>query len=178
MPITLLDGILLGVALLSGLLAMVRGFSREVLSIVSWVVAAIAAFTFYRQLTPFVQQYIATETVASLVAAAVIFLVTLIVVTFITMRIADAIIDSRIGPLDRTLGLLFGIARGVLLMVVAMVLFNLLVKEDRQPEWVTAAKSRPLLENLGAALSDALPENLEETIKQRLNGETVEGTDT
>ena len=168
MPITLLDGILLGVAVISGLLAMVRGFSREVLSIVSWVVAAIAAFMFYAAAVPFVQNYIASELVATLVAAAGIFLVTLIVVTYITMRIADFIIDSRIGPLDRTLGFLFGVARGGLLMVVAMLFFNFLVAPEQTPSWVADAKSRPLLENLGESLVDALPDDPEEAIRQRL----------
>ena len=166
--ITLLDGILLAVALLSGLLAMVRGFSREVLSIVSWAVAAVAAFAFYGQLTPFVQNYIASETVASIVAAAAVFLVTLIIVSVITMRIADAIIDSRIGPLDRSLGFLFGVARGALLMVVALLFFNWLVPADNVPVWVAEAKSKPLLENLGETLVDMLPEDPEAAIMERL----------
>ena len=170
MPITLLDGILIGVAVVSGLLAMVRGFSREVLSIVSWVVAAIAAFMFYQQAVPFVQNYIASELVATLVAAAGIFLITLVVVTYITMRVADFIIDSRIGPLDRTLGFLFGVARGGLLMVVAMLFFNFLVSPEQTPGWVADAKSRPLLENLGESLVDALPDDPEAAIRQRLGG--------
>ncbi len=68
-------------------------------------------------------------------SAAVIFIIALIVVTLITMRIADFIIDSRIGALDRTLGFLFGAARGILLVVVAMLFFNWLVGRQ-QPEWV------------------------------------------
>ena len=178
MPITLLDAIVLGVALLSGLLAMVRGFSREVLSIASWVVAAIAAFMLYEQLTPFVQGYIESPTVAALVAAAVIFLVVLVLVTFLTMRIADAIIDSRIGPLDRTLGFLFGIARGVLLMVVALLFFGWLVPAERTPEWVADAKTKPILDNLGVTLVDALPEDPEAAIRERFGDGTPEGTET
>ena len=170
MPITLLDGILIGVAVVSGLLAMVRGFSREVLSIVSWVVAAIAAFMFYERAVPFVQQYIASELVATLVAAAAIFLVTLVVVTYVTMRIADFIIDSRIGPLDRTLGFLFGVARGGLLMVVAMLFFNWLVAPEQTPGWVANAKSKPLLENLGNSLVEALPDDPEAAIRDRFAG--------
>ena len=179
MPITLLDGILLGVALVSGLLAMVRGFSREVLSIASWVVAAIVAFLFYGALTPFVRNYIESETVATLVAAAAIFLVTLVLVTFVTMRIADAIIDSRIGPLDRSLGFLFGIARGVLLMVVALLFFGWLVPPENTPTWVSEAKSKPFLDNLGASLLDAMPDDPETYIRERIGGaETPEGEPT
>ena len=92
-------------------------------------------------------------------SAALIFLVVLIVISVITMRIADFIIDSRIGALDRTLGFLFGAARGLLLVVVAMVFFNWLVAPPQQPKWVSEAKSKPLIDSLGAKLVNVLPEN-------------------
>ena len=60
-------------------------------------------------------------------AAGAIFVVALIIVTLITMKIADFIIDSRVGALDRTLGFLFGAARGILVVAVAMLFFNWLV---------------------------------------------------
>ncbi len=64
MPITLLDGILVGFTLVSAMLAMVRGFSREVLSIASWVVAAAAAYFFYPAVLPYVRPYIDNEQLA------------------------------------------------------------------------------------------------------------------
>ncbi|TIT58150.1 MAG: CvpA family protein, partial [Mesorhizobium sp.] len=64
MPITLLDGILVGFTLVSAMLAMVRGFSREVLSIVSWVAAAVAAFFFYKPVLPYVQPYVDNDKIA------------------------------------------------------------------------------------------------------------------
>ncbi len=170
MPITLLDGILLGVTLFSAVLAMVRGFSREVLAVASWVAAAAAAFFLYPVLTPFVMGYTASDKVAMIGAAAVIFVVALIVVSYITMRIADFIIDSRIGALDRTLGFVFGAARGVLLVVVAMLFFNWLVDVPRQPEWVADAKSKPLLDQLGQRLVGMLPDDADATILDRLKG--------
>jgi uncharacterized membrane protein required for colicin V production len=127
MPITLLDGILLAITLFSAVLAMVRGFSREVLAVASWIAAAAAAYLLYPVLTPFALQYTSSDKIAMIGSAAVIFLIALIVVSYITMRIADFIIDSRIGALDRTLGFVFGAARGVLLVVVAMLFFNWLV---------------------------------------------------
>ena len=105
MPITLLDGILVGFTLVSAMLAMVRGFSREILSIASWAAAAAAAFFFYPLVLPYVQPYIDNEQIAMVAAAGVVFVLALIIVTVITMKIADWIINSRIGALDRTLGL-------------------------------------------------------------------------
>ncbi|OLP58562.1 colicin V production protein [Xaviernesmea oryzae] len=170
MAITILDGIVLGVALFSAVLAMVRGFSREVLSVASWVVAAAAAYYLHPYLVPYAKNYTESATIALAGAAGVIFLVALIIVSFITMRIADFIIDSRIGALDRTLGFVFGAARGVLLIVVAMLFFNWLVKPEQQPAWILQAKSKPVLDNLGAKLVALLPENIAEDVRQRLTG--------
>lgn len=176
MPITILDGIVIGVALFSAVLAMVRGFSREVLSIASWVAAAAAAYFFHPAVLPYVKPYIDNDKVQLAAAAAIVFFIALILVTVITMKIADFIIDSRIGALDRTLGFLFGAARGVLLVVVAMLFFNWLVAPQQQPSWVTTAKSKPLLDNLGARLVALLPEDADATILDRLRGKPAAGT--
>ncbi|AZN72461.1 CvpA family protein [Georhizobium profundi] len=174
MPITILDGILIGITLFSAVLAMVRGFSREVLSVASWIAAAFAAFYFYPLLLPYAADYTTSNTVATIGSAAIIFLIALIIVSFITMRIADFIIDSRIGALDRTLGFVFGAARGVLLVVVGMLFLNWLIDEPRQPPWVTEAKSKPLLDQLGERLVNILPEDADATILDRLRGGETE----
>ncbi|RVA66229.1 CvpA family protein [Mesorhizobium sp. M7A.F.Ca.CA.001.08.1.1] len=168
MPITLLDGILVGFTLVSAMLAMVRGFSREVLSIVSWAAAAAAAFFFYKPVVPYLAPYIENEKVAMAAAAGVVFIIALIVVSVITMKLADWIIDSRIGALDRTLGFLYGAARGILVVAVALLFFNWLAGA-KAPAWVTEAKSRPLLEQIGAKLESLLPEDPENAILKKLN---------
>ncbi|MDF3216539.1 MULTISPECIES: CvpA family protein [Mesorhizobium] len=168
MPITLLDGILVGFTLVSAMLAMVRGFSREVLSVVSWAAAAAAAFFFYKPVVPYLAPYIENEKVAMAAAAGVVFIIALIVVSVITMKLADWIIDSRIGALDRTLGFLYGAARGILVVAVALLFFNWLAGA-KAPAWVTEAKSRPLLEQIGAKLESLLPEDPENAILKKLN---------
>ena len=167
MPITLLDGILVGFTLVSAMLAMVRGFSREVLSIASWLAAAIAAYFFYPLVLPYVAPYIDHPQLALAASAAAVFFVALIIVTVITMKIADFIIDSRVGALDRTLGFLYGAARGILVVAVGLLFFNWLVASN-QPAWVANAKSRPLLETIGQRLAALLPEDPEATILNRL----------
>ena len=167
MPITLLDGIVVGFTLVSAMLAMVRGFSREVLSIASWAVAAAAAYFFYKPVIPYVQPYIDNEQLAMIAAAGIVFLVALIVVTLVTMKIADFIIDSRIGALDRTRGFLYGAARGILVVAVALLFFNWLVGSN-PPAWVANAKSRPLLDNVGAWIEGLMPDDPENSILKRL----------
>jgi membrane protein required for colicin V production len=168
MPITLLDGILVGFTLVSAMLAMVRGFSREILSVVSWAAAAAAAFFFYKPVLPYIQPYIENDKIAMAAAAGIVFVIALIVVSVITMKLADWIIDSRIGALDRTLGFLYGAARGILVVAVALLFFNWLAG-DKAPAWVANAKSRPLLESIGTKLESLLPEDAENAILKKLN---------
>lgn len=169
MPVTLLDGILIGFTLVSAVLAMVRGFSREILSIASWAAAAAAAYFFYDLLTPYLTPYIDNLQLAQAAAAAIIFFIVLIVVTVITMRIADFIIDSRIGALDRTLGFLYGAGRGILVVAVGLMFFNWLVG-DNKPRWIAEAKSTPLLEAIGARIQALLPDDPDRAILDRLKG--------
>jgi membrane protein required for colicin V production len=109
-------------------------------------------------------------------SAAIVFFIALIVVTVITMKLADFIIDSRIGALDRTLGFLYGAARGILVVAVALMFFNWLVGEN-PPVWVKEAKSRPLLENIGNRIEAMLPADAENSILKRLSPNTTPEND-
>lgn len=148
---------------------MIRGFSREILSIVSWIVAGAAALFFHQQmaatLTNMIPQMPDNELVQKGIAAAVIFLIVLVVVSYLTMLLADFIIDSRIGPLDRTFGFIFGAARGALLVIITLMGFLWLANEN-EPDWVANAKSKPMLLAIGTNIQNALPENLEGLIKR------------
>jgi len=177
MPITLLDLILLVVMLISALLAMVRGFMREVLSIASWAAAAILTLYAYPKLKPVVLQYFSNEIVASAICIGGVFLGTLLVVSVITIKISDTILDSRVGALDRTLGFLFGLARGLVIVVVAFLFFAWLVPDRSQPEWVKNAKSRVVLQGTGQWLMSMLPEDPESTILKRLKRNKPEDQD-
>lgn len=170
MPITIFDGIVIAVTLFSAVLAMVRGFSREVLSIASWAGSIAAAYYLYPLVLPYAKNYTADDRIALAASAGIIFLIALIIISFITTRIADFIIDSRIGALDRTLGFLFGAARGILLLVVAVAFWNWLVAENAQPIWVTQAKSKPFLDTLVARLETVLPDDIEPQIRARILG--------
>ena len=154
MPVSPLDLAVLAIVLISALLASVRGFTREILAIISWVAAAVAAFYFYPQALPYAKQYISNPTIALIASIAAVFLVTLIIVALITVKISDFILDSRIGPLDRSLGFLFGAARGVAIALVALTFFVWLVPDKNQPAWVKESKIRPLLEPAGLKLVD------------------------
>ena len=82
-------------------------------------------------------------------------------VSILTVRISDMVLDSRVGALDRTLGFLFGLARGLVIVVVAFMFFNWLVPDRSQPEWVRSAKSKVVLAGTGQWLMSMLPDDPE-----------------
>jgi membrane protein required for colicin V production len=161
-----LDLAVLGIILVSALLSMMRGFTREVLAIASWAAAAAAAYYFYPVVMPYLTHYIPIhkEIIAQAASAALVFFVTLIIVSLFTVRLSDAILDSKIGALDRSLGFVFGVARGFLLAVVAFAIFNWLVSEKQQPEWVKNARTRPVLTETADRIVAMLPTDAAQTI--------------
>jgi membrane protein required for colicin V production len=165
--VTLLDIVLLAVMLISALLAMIRGFMREVLSIASWIAAAVVTIYFYPKLLPFAQSHISNDIIAKGVVIGGLFLGTLIIVSVITIKVSDTILDSRIGALDRTLGFLFGLGRGLIIVVVAYLFFDWLVLDRSKPDWVMKAKSLTVLQNVGKWLTGMLPDD-PEALYQRL----------
>ena len=164
-PITYLDAALIAVCFISGLLAMYRGFAREMLSIVSWVVAAGAVLVFVLYYKPFAQemaQQMGTQVaVAQIAFGAGIFLVVLIVVHLITARISDAILDSRIGMVDRVLGFLFGVVRGFILIVIPYMFYEAFFPNGQQHyDWVRNAASLPYIKATGDSLRYVLESHL------------------
>ena len=166
MPITWLDLILLGVMLISGLLAMIRGFMREVLSITAWGAAAVATLLLYPKLLPVAKANISSDIVATGAVIGGVFLLTLLIVSVITVKVSDMVLDSRIGALDRTLGFLFGLGRGLIIVVVAFLFFAWLVPGPKQPDGVRNAKSLEVLNKTGEWLQALLPQDMDNYLSQ------------
>jgi membrane protein required for colicin V production len=178
MPITLLDIILIVVMLVSALLAMVRGFMREVLSITAWILAAGATLFSYGKLLPLAKQYFNNDIVAAVAVVGGVFLVTLLVVSVLTIRVSDMVLDSRVGALDRTLGFLFGLGRGLIIVVIAYMFFDWLVPDRSKPDWVLHAKSKVVLGGAGDWIKAQLPDDPENTILKKLKRPRPEDSDT
>ena len=166
MPITWLDILLLSVMLISGILAMIRGFMREVLSIAAWGAAAVATLLLYGRLLPIAKANISSDIVATAAVVGGVFLITLLIVSVLTVRISDMILDSRIGALDRTLGFLFGLGRGLIIVVVAFLFFAWLVPGSKQPDGVKNAKSLEVLNKTGEWLQALLPQDMDIYLSQ------------
>ncbi|MEQ1710434.1 MAG: CvpA family protein [Hyphomicrobium sp.] len=160
-PLTYLDAALLAISFISGLLAMYRGFTRELLSIVSWAIAggAVLYFVlFHKQFAKeMADQMGAQLPIAQIVIGAIVFLIVLIVVHLITARISDAILDSRVGMIDRVLGFAFGVVRGFILIVIPYMFYEAFFPEPKQQlEWVREAKSLPYIKSTGNGFRNIL----------------------
>lgn len=169
MPFQLLDIILAGIMLISGLLALMRGFTREVLSLVAWGAAAVAAYFAIRSadLVSLVQSYLPAGTpdvVAKIVAGGGAFLIVLIIVSLISVRLSDAVVDSAAGAFDRTLGFVYGLARGLVVVVIAYLFYGWLIPADRQEPWVRDARSLPIIKSVGEMILALVPPDIAETL--------------
>jgi membrane protein required for colicin V production len=159
-----LDLAVIIIVLISGMLALLRGFTREVLAILSWVAAAVAAYYFHPLALPYVKPYISKDEIALVASAAAVFFIALILVSIVTVKLSDIILDSKIGALDRSLGFVFGAVRGALLAVVAFVFYSWLVPDSNQPEWMRNARAKPFLQAGGEKLRELLPDDLDAII--------------
>ena len=181
-PLTYIDVALLGIAALSGLLAMYRGLTREVLSILSWVAGAAATGYFVyasrpidgtlrQQVEVLGKQFGAPAIVAQIALGAVIFLVVLTIVHIITTRISDSILDSQVGMIDRILGFVFGAVRGFVLVLIPFMFYQEFFPErDKQPVWVKESKSLGMLERSAKSLRPVLERVIEKAPKPEQAG--------
>ena len=157
---TLFDGLVVAVLVISSVLAFLRGFTNEVLSILAWVVGALAALWLFPYGTPILRQFVSPDWLAAAISAIVIFIVTYLLVAAFTSRWAGRFLDlfEQAEMLDRTLGLIFGAVRGLLIVTVAYLFFAWLVPNTaEQPHWIRDAKLRPLVEQTAATLFTLAP---------------------
>jgi membrane protein required for colicin V production len=161
--------------LISAILATSRGLTREILSLATWAgAAAFAVFMWQTQMPLIYPGLIGEEIVAQAAMIIVSFIAALIILHLITMWIADLVVDSKIGPLDRTLGFIFGVARGVLIAVVAVIFF-LWFWPSNLPTWAAESRSLPVLRDLGNNLMAMLPDDIEKQITDILQKRGIGG---
>ncbi|MEM1371748.1 MAG: CvpA family protein [Pseudomonadota bacterium] len=160
-PLSYLDAALIAIAIISGLLAMYRGLTRELLSILSWIIAAVAVLYFIINHRPFAEE-VAAQVQAQLPIVqvglgALIFLIVLIVVHLITARISDTILDSQVGMIDRILGFGFGVARGFVLVVIPYMFYvSFIPNEQEHFEFVRNSQTLPAIKSTGEAIQSTL----------------------
>lgn len=171
LPISITD-ITVGVVLiLSGLLALSRGFVHEVLSIGSWAGAAFTTLYAFPYARPYGRDLVETEFIADIGVGIALFIVSLIILTIITKVIAEQVQGSALNPLDRSLGFVFGLLRGVVIVCLLYATVEWMIPTDKQPTWVRDAKSMPLIEQGSNFLKGLIPRDAaEKALKQANEG--------
>ena len=131
---TLVDAVVAAIIIISAILAYSRGLVREIMSIVGWIAAAIVAFIFAPTVEPLVREipvvgdFLQDSCELSIIAAfAIVFAVALILVSIFTPLLSSTVQSSALGSVDQGLGFLFGVARGVLLVAVAFLVYDRVV---------------------------------------------------
>ncbi len=160
LPINPTDlGIVLILAL-SAAFAFFRGFVHELLAIGSWIGAGVATLYGFPYAQPEARKYIPSEIMADMTAGIAIFLVVLIVLSIVTRLLSRRVRDSALGPLDRSLGLLFGALRGAVLVCIAWLMLLWVVPREDHPGWIAEARGLPLVERGGTLIADLIPGRL------------------
>ena len=154
------DVAVLTVTAFSGMLGFLRGLVREVFGLSAWIGAGFAAWWFYDQADAIARRAIANPDVADPVAFGALFLVVLIVLTLIAGSLGRAVRRSALGGLDRTFGLLYGLARGAAVVVAAYILFSVYEPPDSNqwPDPVLEARTLPTIYTGAAWVVAKLPD--------------------
>ena len=162
---TLVDGIVAVIIILSAILAYSRGFVRELLAIGGWIVAAIAAYAFapaaeplLREL-PVVRDFLGSSCELSMAFAfCVVFALALIVISFFTPLFAGVVQRSAIGGIDQGMGFLFGVVRGALLVVIALVIYERVIVSDPIP-MIDDSRTARVFADLSERIDERIPED-------------------
>jgi len=141
---TWVDACVLAVLVISALLAFLRGFVREALGVAAWIGAAYVAYLAFPWVEPHVRRWIPDVGIADPVALGVVFVIVLILFSLLAGRIGRSVRRSPLGGLDRTFGLVFGLARGAALVIAAYIIAQRVVPVERWPEPVLQARALPL----------------------------------
>jgi membrane protein required for colicin V production len=161
LPINGLDLTVGLVLLISALLAFLRGFVQETLSVGAWIGATFGALYGVRYVHPYAREIIPLDWAADAAATVVLFLLILFVLSLATNMVARTVQRSSLNPLDRSLGFVFGILRGAVILSVALIISDWLMKADDRPQWMRTAKTLPLLEDGASVLKAMIPQSFQ-----------------
>jgi membrane protein required for colicin V production len=176
---TAVDGGAALIIILSAILAYSRGLVRELMAIVGWIGAAIVAFIFAPSVTPLVKEipvvgeFLADSCELSVIGAfAGVFAVGLIVMALFTPLFASVVQRSALGGIDQALGFVFGVARGVLLIAVAFIVYDRALSNQSMP-MIDDSRTAKVFANFQASIDESIPTDAPGWIVARYNDLTT-----
>lgn len=153
---TLFDYFAIAIVGVSMLLGLMRGAVKEVFSLVSWIAAFLIAKIFSVPFAHVFESAVANTSLRLLTAFIILFIATLIVMALISLLLTTALKKIGLGPLDRVLGTVIGLTRGVIIMLVLVILGGMTAL-PQQNDWRHALTS-PWFESLARAIKPWLPD--------------------
>lgn len=164
------DYVILAVFAVSILIGLLRGFTREVLGVVGWVLAFWVAFTFTHQTAEWLTPHIATPSVRRVAAFGGLFLGVLLLSSVITFFIGRMVRDGALAAADRTLGAGFGLLRG--LVLIAALIWVAGTTAARQDPWWQQSAFIPRLEWMADVLKAVVPQSWIRTLESPSSSDT------
>ncbi len=159
--LNMFDMVVLGVLGLSALVAFFRGFVREVLSLGAWVGAVIITLYGFPEVAKFIKPHVGNSGVASGFAGMLTFMGSLVVLSIINAFLMKFLKPgNEVGIIDNALGLVFGVARGLLLVSIGFYVMSFFISDDDYPEWLEGAKTKPYVEEVAGWMAKLAPEYL------------------
>jgi membrane protein required for colicin V production len=155
-----LDIGVVAIIVLSAIFAFARGFVREAFSVIAWGGAAAITLYGFGWAYDHIDPYVHNPLLSQVIAGFGLFVISLIVLTMVTGILARMVSATAFSPIDRTLGFLFGLARGVFLVCLAYLLVAMALPPSDWPPWLRDAKSGPYLNEGADLLRGFLPESL------------------
>lgn len=170
---TIIDAVVAAVIILSAILAWSRGFVRESLAILGWIGAAVLAFLFAGQMRPLIAQLPYLDKflgdsceLATIAGFAVVFALALVVFSILTPLFSSVVQRSALGGIDQGAGFLFGVARGVLLVAIAFIVYDR-VMTSQQVTMVENSRSAQVFERMRGQMDEQLPDDAPSWIVSR-----------
>ncbi len=165
MPFEIADIVVVIVLIVSGLLAYFRGLVREVLSLATWIGAALAAYYSFRYVQPYARDLIGVKGIADAGTGVVLFVAALLILTLLNHLISGRVKESALGAVDRGLGFLFGLARGALLVCVAYIVATWFWENDDLASYIGEPRAMPYVRDGADVLRQIVPKNFKSETK-------------
>ena len=159
---TFIDLLVIVVVLVSAAYATWKGFISETLAIIAWATAAFATLYFGPWAGERLHGLISSPWLRMIAAYAGVFVVVFVPLSIVSLRFAETVRHSPVGPLDRALGTTFGVVRGLAIVGLAYLVFTAFVPIRTQPEWLTDARTLPLIQSSSELLLALVPIQHEE----------------
>jgi len=167
----LVDYLVLGTILLSGILALARRFVRECLALISWIAAIWIAMHFSGALKPVLAPYIHDPEVLNIIAKSIIFIIILSLLSTTSYFVAKFVRTPALSAVDRSLGFIFGAARGFLIACLVYLLCISFIVPKEKPEMLKTAKTEPMLEAGSRWINDLIPADEKKKFQEKFANE-------